>query len=631
MLAWASLETMYLSDFSRDTSKTIEEYRTKENLGNLLRDTGEVKALLDNGDGTYTVEYLPNGQKTVYAFNLDGTGNWTAGAQWEDAEPQLLATTITAENYGDRVRYSANGITDWKILYNDGENVFIVTSDYLAHGGNADTSKIVSGTGMTKTGTYLAYWSPDPNTAKTLVEANVTKFSPVISGETKAWQGDYSTNANGRSVSTLLDTTLWSNYLDNNGYGEMAIGSPTLNMFVASWNAKYPTEKLYCNNDTAIGYCVGTSPTPETKYIGSATIQAMNGFSDLLYYPHSDASNHPYKSCYGYWLASPGALFDYTLMCVMCDAPVEARGYNDTISCAVRPVVCLKSEVLGIKKGDIWDLSIPLSKAVTAENYGDKVRYSANGVTDWKILYNDGENVFIVTSDYLAHGGSTDTSKIVSGTGMMKTGMYQAYWNGAPNSAAITTNVAKFSPVISGETKAWQGSYSTNGNGRSVSTLLDTTLWSQYLNTTEGTAGYNCGEMAIGSPTLNMLVASWNAKYPSQKIYCNNDDATGYYVGTETSPESTYIDSTTMQAKSGYSETLYYPHSDTSGNAYNGCYGYWLASPSANHTGDLMYLNCNGYVSRIGFYGTYCSVRPVVCLDSAVIGTKSGNTWTISK
>ena len=264
-----------------------------------------------------------------------------------------------------------------------------------------------------------------------------------------------------------------------------------------------------------------------------------------------------------------------------------------------------------------------LFSQITSANYGDKVTYTANGVSDWKVFYKDATNVYIVASDYLSHGGSSDTSKIVSGTGMTKTGTYRAYWNSAPSSADTTNHVAKFSPVTA-ETKAWTGNYSTNSNGKCVSTLLDTTLWSSYAS---GVGG----ESAIGSPTLNMFVASWNEKYPSDKIYCNNDSATGYYVGTTTNPTSTYIDSSVMNQKEGYNNTLYYPYTSATSDS---CYGYWLASPSAGNTSSVMYVLCNGNVDYSYYYYTYYGVRPVVSLSSGVKGTSTTTdgvtTWTLS-
>ena len=204
---------------------------------------------------------------------------------------------------------------------------------------------------------------------------------------------------------------------------------------------------------------------------------------------------------------------------------------------------------------------------------------------------------------------------------MTKTGTYRAYWSSAPSSANTTNHVAKFSPETT-ETKKWVGNYSANENGRCVSTLLDTTLWSAYAS---GVGG----ESAIGSPTLNMFVASWNEKYPSDKIYCNNDSTTGYYIGTSSAPSTYYAD---LSGKTGYGNTLYYPYQSIvdSGN----CYGYWLASPSTGNAVDLVIVNSGGYVTRDFYSNNVFCVRPVVSLSSGIKGTSTTTdgvtTWTLS-
>ena len=59
-------------------------------------------------------------------------------------ESNTLVGKISASNYGDKINYSANGIDDWKIFYNDGENVFIITSSLIPN------SKVPDGTGINR-------------------------------------------------------------------------------------------------------------------------------------------------------------------------------------------------------------------------------------------------------------------------------------------------------------------------------------------------------------------------------------------------------------------------------------------------------------------------------------------------
>lgn len=71
-----------------------------------------------------------------------------------------------------------------------------------------------------------------------------------------------------------------------------------------------------------------------------------------------------------------------------------------------------------------------------------------------------------------------------------------------------------------------------------ISTLLNTTYWKNFVNETYATS-------AIGSPTIEMFVNSWNAKFRGNSDYavlsCKYDDSSsgsGYYLGTDGKADS---------------------------------------------------------------------------------------------
>ena len=139
---------------------------------------------------------------------------------------------------------------------------------------------------------------------------------------------------------------------------------------------------------------------------------------------------------------------------------------------------------------------------------------------------------------------------------------------------------------------------------------------------------------AIGSPTVEMWMASWNQKYTDTLVFDAN--TTGYNVGLTEGSLSNYIDGSKMQAKQGFKDSLYYPHGNTSENSWNDCYGYWLASPSASSTDHVMNVCCNGDVFISNHYDdSIYGVRPVVSLSSGIKGTATTTdgitTWNISK
>ena len=241
-----------------------------------------------------------------------------------------------------------------------------------------------------------------------------------------------------------------------------------------------------------------------------------------------------------------------------------------------------------------------------AKYYGLKVTdyTSQNGQNDWRIFYSDGTHIFLITGDYI---NTAETNRINSATGMTTSG-YRAYWNSVPSFQTVDSEVLTRFKATEYELQ------SGNNNSKCVSTLLNSNNWSSYKDSG------NKAEKAIGSPTVEMWMDSWNTRYPnsSDKIYrkaSTNNSYSGYYVGTSSNPTSYNFSN---RGKEGYKNKLYYPYTST----YNGANGYWLASPSAgNGDANVLYVYCNGYVSNGRYdntYGSNMGVRPVVSLNSGI-------------
>ena len=254
--------------------------------------------------------------------------------------------------------------------------------------------------------------------------------------------------------------------------------------------------------------------------------------------------------------------------------------------------------------------------------YGLKViNYtSQNGQNDWRIFYSDWKeksieqntdnptdtHIFLITGDYI---NTAETNRINTTATGMTTSNYSSYWtsNSVPAFQTVdSTTLTRF--------KATEYTLQSGiNNSKCVSTLLNDNNWSSYKDSG------NKAEKAIGSPTVEMWMDSWNARYPnsSDQIYRKASTSTsypGYYVGTSSDP--TGSNSINNSAKEGYSNKLYYPHTSN----YNGTYGYWLASPSAGHYNVVHYVYYNGYVSHnnLACYYTGLGMRPVVSLNSGI-------------
>ena len=281
----------------------------------------------------------------------------------------------------------------------------------------------------------------------------------------------------------------------------------------------------------------------------------------------------------------------------------------------------------------LWKENTTLTAKITAENYGDKVAYSAGEVDDWKIFYKDDSYVYIITSDYL------NNENLPTGLNMSKHGENGAYWasednftsTGASNITAEVANKYNLSWLNSNTS-------SINPNARATADLLNVSAWTaKFGNASKGIE-------AIGGPTLEMWVKSWNAKSTLQLK--TEYDSTGYYIGPTTTTESlSKINDEEDSAKGGkevevssdtnlYSEgSLYFPYI----SIHNGCFGYWLASPSgggANYITIVGAAGDGGYIGDPGgnAYSDYVnSVRPLVSIPSSLIGEKDeSGAWTVN-
>ena len=261
---------------------------------------------------------------------------------------KTIAEQISATNYGDYINYNVdldndNTTNDWRIFYKDGTNVFIIAADYLPG------TKLPSATGMKSTTyyPYAAYWPEESDLTRT---GSSAIDRSVASKYMLSWlfNNPSSTNNNMKAVAALLDTNAWKIFAEGVPNSE-AVGAPTLEMFIASWNAKRYTT-LYCNNSTNLGYYVGTDNIPTTATVESESLSNTDGYADTLYFPHTTI----YESCNGYWLASPATTESDRFMSVLYNARIGTNGYVNAYM-GVRPLVCLPSEVKGTKGVDgVW-------------------------------------------------------------------------------------------------------------------------------------------------------------------------------------------------------------------------------------------------------------------------------------
>lgn len=143
-----------------------------------------------------------------------------------------------------------------------------------------------------------------------------------------------------------------------------------------------------------------------------------------------------------------------------------------------------------------------------------------------------------------------------------------------------------------------------NSNIQGLQTLLDTTNWNDYK------ADYAL--WAVGAPSLEMFVASYNATHEIQLDCSVEENATGYKIGKNTSGGevenySFYVSG--LGYSSEMDEAIYSPSTGA----------WWLSSPSANDKSNEMFVEIKGSVSY-NYYGNSKRIRPVVAVPISKLG-----------
>ena len=291
----------------------------------------------------------------------------------------VLTQDITPENYGDYVDYSVdlngdgNTKNDWRIFYEDNENIYIIAAGLVKNTEiNTEITELSETEGCTVYGVNMNH-SEFTNTP--IDKSIINKFMLTDAEE--------SNNINYKATANLLSTSHWSQFVDSN-LAVAAIGGPTIEMLVRSWNQKYDylegCTEIICEWDTQKqGYNVNDEEGEEYHLY-------LTGYENAsLYFP-----NHTGDSCHAYWLASPSSkeydpetgtrLLTEGMMGIRFDTALIAGGGIANGRAGVRPVVQLKSGIFGevteISPGNrVWTLTTvhPNDREEVANIVGNEV------------------------------------------------------------------------------------------------------------------------------------------------------------------------------------------------------------------------------------------------------------------
>ena len=217
---------------------------------------------------------------------------------------------------------------------------------------------------------------------------------------------------------------------------------------------------------------------------------------------------------------------------------------------------------------------------------GQTVTYpTLGGATGWKIFYADNEEMFIMSSNIISQSADGFSNGIPLSTKTVAQVMGKGTYGGKWNSTWLNT-----SGVVTSENRH-----------KAVTYLCDSENWGAYV-AKDGTTPKIANSYAVGAPTLELFVASWNKAASTSKRVPMPLETTpyGYY-------QTISSGITTSEANSLYNPT---------GIGY-----YWLASPWQNnsYSQGVRYVNCySGYTfvdnNYRGYKDIYVAFRPLVSI-----------------
>lgn len=224
--------------------------------------------------------------------------------------------------------YSSNNENKWRISYADEDNVYIILQSYLP------VSKLPEKNGIKPENTISSY---PASAVLTNLESQYSGYADITDERVKRLNSKYFKYYSSASYTSckvtayLLDHKIWDKFSKGIG-GEFAIGGPTIELAINSYNAKYSTEYA-CFVPVSSGYQVRDSKNSTyTTYIA-------NMFDDSLYSLSSS------DGAIAMWLSSISYASKGNGICGI-NSDKAIGSYSTDYNCnGFRPVVCLKSSV----------------------------------------------------------------------------------------------------------------------------------------------------------------------------------------------------------------------------------------------------------------------------------------------
>ena len=250
---------------------------------------------LTRGQGSYTydtlMKELENEFKTGYDVDDSDDTNWILRAQGQEViipagEEDTSKITIKAGDnnlkkisnlstlYGEVTDYTSVEGVEWQLFYDDATNIYLIASDFVPV--DLLPSELITGSWAPNGAEYSA-WFASYIAQTSTYEGTIMETTPWSNGSESStitenaqtntylkWVNSSlvatKNNPNMKAVAYMMDTNKWQNFAGS-ASGALAIGGPTIEMFVLSYNAKHDTklgtyDTVDSTNSNSNGYMV---------------------------------------------------------------------------------------------------------------------------------------------------------------------------------------------------------------------------------------------------------------------------------------------------------------------------------------------------------------------------------------
>ncbi len=283
-----------------------------------------------------------------------------------------------------------------------------------------------------------------------------------------------------------------------------------------------------------------------------------------------------------------------------------------------------KKEIVSLKTSDGTPIT-SLDDEELKDAIGSDVVYKTMYPIDWQLFYGDEDYVYLIAKGYVPHkylpselwkhGSNAYNIGFTSSDYSVNNILTDARWSSGMASDAIQNN-----PLTDKYLK-WANAYPTSNNNNSIATayMMDTNVWANF-------AGNAKGAFAIGGPTLELLIQSYNTGNLTQfetydEINSVNSNDIGYKIKRVNERDYTF------KWNSNGSEEFFYPYysktpnmwdpSESNSQIYGHVRSYFIASPTGRDANCVPILGDGGelyYDNSQSIPVSNSGMRPVVAI-----------------